>query len=33
VGVVALFCWFALRLVRRLFRKDRRDPTSSAAPS
>jgi hypothetical protein len=33
VGVVALFCWFAVRLVRRLFRKDRRAPTSSAAPS
>jgi hypothetical protein len=33
VGVVALFCWFAVRLVRRLFRKDRPAAPSSAAPS
>jgi hypothetical protein len=33
VGVVALFCWFAVRLVRRLFRKDRPATPSSAAPS
>jgi Domain of unknown function (DUF4126) len=33
VGLVALFCWFAIRLVRRLFRKDRRAAPSSAAPS
>jgi len=33
VGVVALFCWFAVRLMRRLFRKDRPAAPSSAAPS
>src|SRR4029077_17361787 len=33
VGVVALFCWFAVRLMRRLFRKDRPTAPSSAAPS
>jgi Domain of unknown function (DUF4126) len=33
VGLVVLFCWFAIRLVRRLFRKDRRAAPSSAAPS
>jgi Domain of unknown function (DUF4126) len=33
VGAVALFCWFAVRLVRRLFRKDRSAAPSSAAPS
>jgi hypothetical protein len=33
VGVVALFCWFAVRLVRRLFRKDRPATPPSAAPS
>jgi hypothetical protein len=33
VGVVALFCWFAVRLVRRLFRKDHPATPSSAAPS
>ncbi len=34
VGLVALFWWFTVRLVRRLFRKDRRPAApSSAAPS
>jgi hypothetical protein len=33
VGLVALFCWFAVRLVRRLFRKDRPAAPPSAAPS
>jgi len=33
VGVVAVFCWFAVRLVRRLFRKDRPATPPSAAPS
>lgn len=33
VGVVALFCWFAVRRMRRLFRKDRPATPSSAAPS
>lgn len=33
VGVAALFCWFAVRLVRRLFRKDHPATPSSAAPS
>jgi hypothetical protein len=33
VGLVALFCWFAVRLVRRLFRKDRPAVPPSAAPS
>jgi len=33
VGLVALFCWFAVRLVRRLFRKERPAASSSAAPS
>jgi hypothetical protein len=33
-GVVALFCWFAVRIVRRLLRKDRAGPTDSGpAPS
>jgi hypothetical protein len=33
VAIVALFCWLALRLVRRLFRKQRPAAPSSAAPS
>ena len=33
VGLVALFCWFAVRLVRRLFRKDRPAAPPSAARS
>ena len=33
VGLVALFCWFAVRLARRLFRKDRTAAPSSPAPS
>jgi hypothetical protein len=33
VAVVTLFCWFALRLIRRLFRKQRPGAPSSAAPS
>ena len=33
VGLVALFCWFAVRLARRLFRKERPATPSSAAPS
>ena len=33
-GVVALFCWFAVRIVRRLLRKDRAGRTDSGpAPS
>lgn len=31
VGLVALFCWFAVRLVRRLLRKDR--PAAPSSPS
>jgi hypothetical protein len=30
VGVVALFCWFAVRLMRRLLRKDHARPAGSA---
>ena len=30
VAVVALFCWFAVRFVRRLLRKDRAGPSASA---
>src|SRR5215469_2188111 len=33
VAVVALFCWFAVRLVRRLFRKDRPAAPPSAVRS
>ena len=33
VGLVALFCWFAVRLVRRLFRKDRPAAPPSAVRS
>ena len=29
VGVVALFCWFAVRLMRRLLRRDRAGPSGS----
>jgi hypothetical protein len=30
VGLVALFCWFAVRLARRLLRKDRAGQSPSA---
>ena len=33
VALLALFCWFTIRLLRRLFRKNRPAPPSSTAPS
>jgi Domain of unknown function (DUF4126) len=33
VGLLALFCWLAVRLLRRLFRRDRPAAPSSTAPS
>ncbi|HYK25569.1 MAG TPA: DUF4126 domain-containing protein, partial [Steroidobacteraceae bacterium] len=33
VALLALFCWFTVRLLRRLFRKSRPEPPSSTAPS
>jgi hypothetical protein len=33
VALVALFCWIAIRLLRRLFRRDRATTPPSAAPS